>query len=125
MLRIGRWSLVGNLVVGGCVIHKRGVLPGGDIHVHLQESAASLDVHVAVGIHCAVEGVVAKVVEIVCQEIVRLDVEVVAQAGEVLVMDEAVEIAGIAIDIADDDVVELYLGCDCDGRSCHDRCSRT
>ena len=66
-------------------------------------------IHIAVGIDGAVEGVVAEVVKVVCKKVVCLYVQVVAQAGEMLVVDESVDISCIAVGIAYYGIAQLNL----------------
>ena len=84
-------------------------MAGGDVDVHAQIATAPVDANSAVGKDGAIEGVVAKAADVVGKEIVGGNLEVVAQTGEMLVMDESVDIAGIAVGIADDGILELYL----------------
>ena len=73
--------LIGDLIVGGGIIYKGGTLAGSDVDVHAQIATAPVDANCAVGKDGAVEGVVAKVAEVVGKEIVGADLEVVAQTG--------------------------------------------
>ena len=70
-------------------------MAGGDVDVHAQIATAPVDANGAVGKDGAIEGVVAKAADVVGKKIVGGKPEVVAQTGEMFVMDESVDIAGI------------------------------
>lgn len=60
-----------------------------------------MDAYLARGIDGAIEGVVAKLAGIEAQEVVRLDIEVVAQPGEVLVVDTSAQNGYVAVAVED------------------------
>ena len=60
-----------------------------------------MDAYLARGIDGAIEGVVAKLAGIEAQEVVRLDIEVVAQPGEVLVVDASAQDGYVAVAVED------------------------
>ena len=64
-------------------------------------AALAVDSHFSGGIYRAIEGVVAKLVGVVTQEVVRLQVDVVAQSGEVLVVDTSIHYCNIVVAVVD------------------------
>ncbi len=64
-------------------------------------AALAVDAYLARGIDGAIEGVVAKLAGIEAQEVVRLDIEVVAQPGEVLVVDASAQDGYVAVAVED------------------------
>ena len=68
-----------------------------------------MNAHTAIGEDGAIEGVVAKGLEVVCQQVACIDIDVVGEVGEVLVMDASRQYSVIAIDIIDIAILESYL----------------
>ena len=64
-------------------------------------AALAVNAYIARGIDSAIEGVVAKLAGIEAQEVVRLDIEVVAQPGEVLVVNASAEDGYVAVAVED------------------------
>ena len=64
-------------------------------------AALAVDAYLAGGIYRAVEGVVAKLVGVVAQEVVRLQVDVVAQSGQVLVVDASIYYRKVVVAVVD------------------------
>ena len=98
--------LAGDGIRRGGIIDEDGVLEGCDIAVDDHIVAKTVDGDIASGIDGAVEGVIAKLLEVVGQQLVCIDGKVEGEVGQVLVMDAAGEQGQIAVAVVDGHLVE-------------------
>ena len=83
------------------IIYKDAARFGFGVDIDDGFAALAVDAYLARGIDGAIEGVVAKLAGIEAQEVVRLDIEVVAQPGEVLVVDTSAQDGYVAVAVED------------------------
>ena len=83
------------------IIYKDAARFGLGVDIDDGFAALAVDAYLARGIDGAIEGVVAKLAGIEAQEVVRLDIEVVAQPGEVLVVDASAQDGYVAVAVED------------------------
>lgn len=83
------------------IIYKDAARFGLGVDIDDGFAALAVDAYIACGIDGAIEGIVAKLTGIEAQEVVRLDIEVVAQPGEVLVVDASAQDGYVAVAVED------------------------
>ena len=83
------------------IIYKDAARFGLGVDIDDGFAALAVDAYLARGIDGAIEGVVAKLAGIEAQEVVRLDIEVVTQPGEVLVVDASAQDGYVAVAVED------------------------
>ena len=83
------------------IIYKDAARFGLGVDIDDGFAALAVDAYLARGIDGGIEGVVAKLAGIEAQEVVRLDIEVVAQPCEVLVVDASAQDGYVAVAVED------------------------